>query len=43
VLADGSYRDAACRVASVIRDETASDLALAEIEAVVKERAALAV
>lgn len=35
VLADGSYRHAAERIAAVIADETATDLAVAEIEAVV--------
>jgi MGT family glycosyltransferase len=34
VLADGSYRRAAERIAAVIAEETASDLAVAEIEAV---------
>jgi UDP:flavonoid glycosyltransferase YjiC (YdhE family) len=35
VLADGSYRRAAERIAAVIVEETATDLAVAEIEAVV--------
>jgi UDP:flavonoid glycosyltransferase YjiC (YdhE family) len=35
VLADDSYRGAAERIARVIEDETATDLAVAEIEAVV--------
>jgi MGT family glycosyltransferase len=35
VLADDSYRDAAERIARVIEDETATDLAVGEIEAVV--------
>ena len=35
VLADGSYRRAAERIAAAIAEETATDLAVAEIEAVV--------
>ena len=35
VLADDSYRRAAERIAAVIAEETATDLAVAEIEAVV--------
>jgi UDP:flavonoid glycosyltransferase YjiC (YdhE family) len=34
VLADGSYRHAAERIAAAIAEETATDLAVAEIEAV---------
>ena len=43
VLADGSYRRAAERIAAVIAEETSTDLAVAEIEAVVATDGARAV
>jgi hypothetical protein len=38
-LADESYRDAAQRIAGAIAEETAGDLAVEEIEAVLAARA----